>query len=91
MPGLFAAIEADGFYHGSAIMTPDGAMKARVYDQVGGKLEIRQIWRVGNNITNLGTIPVGPEMPFGSKMTDSLFERSFACVTGGIRHGITGS
>lgn len=81
MPGLFAAIEAGGPYHGSAIMTPDGAMKARVYDEIGGHHEIDQVWRVGRNITNLTTLSACHVMPFGKQMTDS-FARQTACVIG---------
>lgn len=81
MPGLFAAIEADGPYHGSAIMTPDGAMKARVYDEIGGHQEIDQVWRVGRNITNLSTPSACHVTPFGKQMTDT-FARQTACVIG---------
>ena len=81
MPGLFAAIEADGYYHGSAIMTPDGALKVRVYEDTGKVLDISQIWRVGNNITDVGSITVDPVMPFASQMTTSL-GRQTACVIG---------
>lgn len=81
MPSLFAAIEAANFHHGSAIMTPDGAMKAQVYDHAGGTLEISRIWRVGHNITDIGAIASDPVMPFGSQMTDS-FGRQTACVIG---------
>ena len=81
MPGLFAAIEADDPYHGSAIMTPDGAMKIRIYDETGGLQEISQVWRVGQNITNLATPSADHVMPFGKQMTDS-FARQTACVIG---------
>ncbi len=81
VPGLFAAIDADGFYHGSAIMTPDGAMKTRVYNQKGNKLEIGQIWRIGHSITNVSAPNLSPIMPFGSQMTVS-FARQTACVIG---------
>lgn len=81
MPGLSAAIEADGFYHGSAIMTPDGAMKARLYDSTGQTLEINRIWGVGNRITDVSAAMSSPLMAFGSHMTDS-FGRQTACVIG---------
>lgn len=81
MPSLFAAIEADGFYHGSAIMTPDGAMKARLYDNKCQTVEIDQIWRVGNSITDLSAAISNPVMAFGSHMTGS-FARQTACVIG---------
>lgn len=81
MPGLFAAIEASGFYHGSAIMTPDGAMKARIYDNICESMEIRRIWSVGNDITDVGAKVIDHVMPFCSQMTDS-FGRQTACVIG---------
>jgi len=81
MPGLFAAIEAAGPYHGSAIMTPDGSMKARIYDDTGGLQHISQIWRVGQNIANLATPSACHVMPFGKQMTDS-FAHQTACVIG---------
>jgi len=81
MPSVFAAIEADGFYHGSAIMTPDGALKCRVYDPTGKAKAISWIWRVGHSITNVGATAVASGMPFGSQMTDS-FANQTACVIG---------
>lgn len=81
MPALFATIEADGFYHGSAIMTPDGAIKARLYDQKGHAFEIGRILRIGHDITDVKTLDPGPTMPFGSQMADT-FARQTACVIG---------
>jgi len=81
MSTLFSAIEADGFYHGSAIMTPDGAMKARLYDVAEGALEINRIWRVGHTIKDVSTRASDPAMPFGAQMTNS-FGRQTACVIG---------
>ncbi|UWQ57288.1 ThiF family adenylyltransferase [Leisingera caerulea] len=81
MPSLFAANEADGYYHGSAIMTPDGAMKVRVYNNTGELLEISRIWRIGNSITDVSAVRANPVMPFGSQMTDD-FGRQSACVIG---------
>ena len=81
MPSLFAAIEDDGFFHGSAIMTPDGTMKVRVYDTTGDVSEINRVWRVGQAITDMSAVGAKPAMPFGSRMTDS-FGRQTACVIG---------
>ncbi len=81
MPSLFAAIEADGFYHGSAIMTPDGAVRCRIYDPSGNAKEIGQTWRVGHSLTNIGMTNVASVIPFGSQMTDS-FAHQTACVIG---------
>jgi len=81
MPGLFAAIEAASFHHGSAIMTPDGGMRVRVYNEIGEVLDINRIWRVGNAITDIAALDSKPVMSFGSQMTDS-FGRQTACVIG---------
>ena len=81
MASLFAAIESKGYFHGSAIMTPNGAMKVRVYDDAGKSREIPQVWRVGHNITELGPTLDQQAMPFGSKMTD-IFSHQTACVIG---------
>lgn len=81
MPGLFAAIEADSFHHGSAIMTPNGSMKVRVYSAAGELSGIRHVWCVGNNITDLASTVSTPVMPFGSQMTKSLAHQT-ACVIG---------
>jgi len=81
MPALFAAVEAKGFYHGSAIMTPNGGMKARLYNASCETMNIRHIWRVGQNIKNLKTEGFAPVMPFGSQMTESLASQT-ACIIG---------
>ena len=81
MPSLFAAIEANGFYHGSAIMTPNGAIKARVYNPTGEAMQISRTWRIGQNITDVAAITENPVMPFGAQMAAS-FGRQTACVIG---------
>lgn len=81
MPSLFAAIDATKFHHGSVIMTSDGAMKARVYNRDGAKLDISQIWRIGHSVTNVSSMSVDPVMPFGSKMSNA-FSHQTACVIG---------
>lgn len=81
MPGLFAAIEGNAFHHGSAIMTPDGAMRARLYDRAGEASKILHVWRVGQNIVDLAAKNSEPVMPFGSGMAES-FARQAACIIG---------
>lgn len=81
MPALFAAIENDGYHHGSAIMTTDGRMKARLYSANGDILPIGRIMRVGPNIRDIGERAVPHIMAFGAEMTASL-SRSIACVIG---------
>jgi len=81
IPALFSAIEADGFHHGSAIMIPDGSMKARLYRSSGGVQSINRITRVGHDVIDI-TKPLSTYvMPFGSKMTKS-FAYQTACVIG---------
>jgi hypothetical protein len=81
MPSLFAAIEADGFHHGSAIMIPDGSMKARLYNSGGRSLSIQFIMKVGHEIEDIATAALKNEMAFGSQMTKSLSFKT-ACVIG---------
>lgn len=81
MPALFAAIDAAGFYHGSAIMTPDGRIRARLYDKDLRPHEVGRIVRIGHNISEVGAISGHSAMPFGSQMTD-FFARQTACVIG---------
>lgn len=81
IPSLFSAIEVDGFHHGSAIMTPDGSMKVRLYRSSGEVKSINRITRVGHDVIDI-TKPLSTYvMPFGSKMTKS-FAHQTACVIG---------
>lgn len=81
MPALFAAIDAAGPYHGSAIMTPDGRIRTRLYDANLRSHEVDRIVRIGHDISEIGAISRHPAMPFGSHMTNS-FARQTACVIG---------
>ncbi|WP_436399586.1 ThiF family adenylyltransferase [Roseobacter sp. S98] len=81
IPSLFAAIETTGYRHGSAIMTPNGAMKVRLYNVVGEVRDIETIWCVGENITDLTKNDQAPALPFGHQMTDAL-ACCTACVIG---------
>lgn len=81
MPALFAAIEASGFYHGSAIMVPEGSIRARLYDLHLQSLEINRIVRIGHDIAEIGPGQNYPIMPFGSQMTE-FFGNQTACVIG---------
>lgn len=81
MPALFSAIDAEGFHHGSAIMVPDGSIKARLYRSNGNVQSITRITRVGHDITDIGSLSSEPTMPFGSIMTKA-FSAQTACVIG---------
>ena len=81
IPGLFAAIEADGYFHGSAIMTQNGAIKVRLYCQTGESCDVETVWCVGQNITDLTKNCQAPVLPFGHQMSNALADRT-ACVIG---------
>ena len=81
MLALFSAIEAEGFHHGSAIMVPDGSMKARLYHSNGDVRMINHITRVGHNISDIRKLSSKPVMPFGAQMT-KYFSMLTACVIG---------
>ena len=81
IPSLFAAIETDGYYHGSAIMTPNGAIKVRLYLQTSESRDVDRVWCVGQNIVDLTKNGQAPALPFGHQMTDALAGCT-ACVIG---------
>ncbi len=81
IPALFAAVEAEGFFHGSAIMTPSGAIKVRLYDPVGEVRHIDTVWSVGENIIEVTEKGQAPILPFGHQMSIALAGRT-ACVVG---------
>jgi proteasome lid subunit RPN8/RPN11 len=51
MPSLFQAIGSDCQQHGSAIMTPDGAIRARLYDRDMGVVEVSHVMCAKDNIS----------------------------------------
>ena len=83
MGGIFEAFESKTIHHGSAIMTPDGAILARMYN-CGMECEMFQfvmcagndirIWRNADNIST-------PTMAFSSQMRRELNDLT-ACVIG---------
>lgn len=81
IPAIFAAVEAEGFFHGSAIMTPNGAMKVRLYDPVGEVRDIDTVWSVGKNIIEITKNGQAPVLTFGHQMSNALAGRT-ACVIG---------
>ena len=81
MPALFSAIEADDFHHGSAIMIPDGSMRARLYRDNGETQSIPRIMRVGHDIRDIAVPASKHLMAFGPEMTKTLTQKT-ACVIG---------
>jgi hypothetical protein len=81
LPGLRAAIETD---HGSALMTPDGAVRARVYD---GKvmIDVELVVIVGDDIrlcwSDASGSPMARPLAFTADMTAEL-SRLSAFVVG---------
>lgn len=81
MPTLFAAVEGDGFYHGSAIMMPGGAMKIRLFTKDHECKYIDRIMCVGHSIKDISTTDTATLVPFTSEMRD-LFKKKTACIIG---------
>ncbi|MBL4749385.1 MAG: ThiF family adenylyltransferase [Amylibacter sp.] len=81
MPALFSAIGANGFLHGSAIMIPNGSMKARIYQNDGTNRPILHITKIGHDISDISVATPQQVMAFGSAMTKWLSEQT-ACVIG---------
>lgn len=67
--------------HGSAIMVPDGSMKARLYTGYTAPDQVKKIWRLGRNIEEISNPEKTPILPFSSDMTVRAKELS-ACVIG---------
>lgn len=80
MPGLFQAL---GGLHGTAIMTPDGAMLARLYRQDLSPIAVDSVMVTGNELTwYWADRQFRPRpMAFTSEATDELARLS-ACVIG---------
>lgn len=72
MPSLFSA---GGSMHGSAIMTPDGALRARIYDVSLRAQEIDQVSVAGDDLQfwwKLSAEKRGRPLAFTSSMTEEL-------------------
>lgn len=69
--------------HGSAIMTPDGRMLARLYDAHEGSQEVGLVAVIGENLHfwTPDDAHSSPPMAFGSGMTQTL-GRLHACIVG---------
>lgn len=81
MPALHTAVRGADMAHGSAVMTPDGGMIARLCDKKLKSYKIPRIYRAGTDIIDLTRIRKTPILPFSGAMTDHLSELT-ACVIG---------
>ncbi len=81
MPSLRLGSENELIMHGSAIMIPNGSIKARLYDAFCHDYIIDKISCIGENIESLSHSDFSSILPFSSQMTQALGEYS-ACVVG---------
>jgi proteasome lid subunit RPN8/RPN11 len=83
MPALLAAV---GNQHGSAIMTPDGAIRARLYDNEMATKPVDLVTVAGDDIhywwnSSISDAELAPwPLPFTSGMRDQLQRLSFAVI-----------
>lgn len=81
IPALRHGSADETIKHGSAIMVPGGAIKARLYHETGLIEPVARIYSVADDIKAVGDpIPATP-LPFSSQMTDALGQLT-ACVVG---------
>lgn len=85
MPSLFEASESPYICHGSAIMTPNGAIRARLYDRQLAVSYISNVICAADDIhlwrfTEMGQLAVKP-MAFSANMRGDL-KNLTACVVG---------
>ncbi len=78
MPALHHGVSAP--FHGSAIVTPSGALTARVYDSQHRMIDIKRVWRIGIDLTDLAAFDPHPGMPFGEAMKKSLRNMTAAVI-----------
>lgn len=81
IPSLFQGVDHKDAAHGAAIMTPDGAMCARIYTAPGKAKPLKRITRIGVNISDLANISIQNSLPFGADMR-RYFRGLTACVIG---------
>jgi hypothetical protein len=86
MTAIFAgwAGQSPAAGHGSAVMTPDGRMIARLYDRDGDCRAVERVGVIGDDIVfwfDGAPVQSAPPMAFGSDMT-ALLGRLHICVVG---------
>lgn len=85
MPALFEAIDSPSILHGSAIMTPDGAIHARLYNRQLAITSISAVHCAGDELLTWQASEQGEVMPtpmaFSAKMGHDL-KHLTGCVVG---------
>ena len=84
MPAIFEASEPPSILHGSAIMTPDGAIRARLYNRQMTMIPVSSVHCAGDELLTWQTSEKGlmpTPMAFSAQMGQDL-KRLTACVVG---------
>lgn len=81
MPALFEANESRSILHGSAIMTPDGTIRARLYNHQLAITPISAVHCAGDELLTWRASEQGTPMAFSAQMGDDLRHLT-ACVVG---------
>lgn len=81
IPSLQFGSTDEGIPHGSAIMVPDGSMKARIYEEGFNCKAVSRIWRLGPDMEDISHQNAPAKLPFSSLMTTELGSMT-ACVVG---------
>lgn len=81
IPCIFQGSGSKANYHGSAIMTPDGKIKSRIYDKSHNSSEVGLIYSVGHEIKNLSNKYKCNAMAFSDDMAKDLSTLT-ACIVG---------
>lgn len=79
IPALYQAVPWAS--HGSAVMTPDGAVCARIYGNAGNPPGRIRTTLIGNNIRGLSQTGLKPALAFSAAMRTELGQQT-ACVVG---------
>jgi hypothetical protein len=81
MPALFEASELQSILHGSAIMTPDGAIHARLYNRQLAITPICAVHCAGDELLTWRTSDKAVPMAFSAEMGQNL-KQVTACIVG---------
>lgn len=79
IPALYQAVPERP--HGSAVMTPDGAICARLYDAAGTPTARIRTTLIGENIRELSQTGLKSVLPFSAVMRTELTQQT-ACIVG---------
>ena len=81
IPCIFHGAESKANFHGSAIMTPNGKIKARMYNRNVISREIDLVYSVGHEVINLSDRQIEKSMAFTESMANDLSSLT-ACIVG---------